>query len=534
MFSHYFDYIKTVNSDLKRRGIYLFDVQEDNLPSQVAIMEELFYLNEKFKQSGGNCFIPSQYTETPMSYLRANIYREYLDDWYAELEALTRQPDDAGELDLSSASIESFMEKLGLDFGDSSQEDKGENSVISGENTMLGEAEEDSYYGNSFPDFMSFSEDGESSPGYEFDTPDDDEEDEEYDDSDDLVETEDEEPDEPDEDEEYDDSLEEVSEEPMLVGEDEFDRDFGIVDFSGDVSAVYECYAMGVDDSSSEEVDSDEGFDEDVEEFEEEDDIYDDSLEDGEYLDSEEDEVLDEDLDDSAEDELVDDEEYDDSFEEEEEEYDDSFDEDEEYDYSLEDDEEYDESLDEEGEDYDDSFEDDEEDFDDSFEDDEEDFDDSFDTEEDEDFDDSFVDEDEDFDDSLEDDEEEYDDSLEDDEEYDDSLEDDEEYDDSLEDDEEYDDSLEDEDEDFDDELGGMDDSFEDDDDSPSIEDYMYEDAKPQPKKVSTPKNTTKTAYVQRKHEKNADTFVSLVNKGISFGGTKLKNKLYGGNKNEN
>ena len=517
MFSHYFDYIKTVNSDLKRRGIYLFDVQEDNLPSQVAVMEELFYLNEKFKQSGGNCFIPSQYTETTMSYLRANIYREYLDDWYAELEALTRQPDDAGELDLSSASIESFMEKIGLDFGDSSQEDKGENSVISGENTMLGEAEEDSYYSNSFPDFMFFGEDGESSPGYEFDTPDDDEEDEEYDDSDDLVETEDEEPDEPDDDEEYDDSLDEVSEEPMLVGEYEFDRDFGIVDFSGDVAAVYECYALGVDNSSSEEEDFDEGFDEETEEFEEEDDIYDDSL------DSEEDEVLDEDLDDSFEDELVDDEEYDGSFEEEEEEYDDSLEDDEEYDDSLEDDEEYDESLDEEDEDYDDSFEDEEEDFDDSFEDDEEDFDDSFDTEE-----------DEDFDDSLEDDDEEYDDSLEDDEEYDDSLEDDEEYDDSFEDDEEYDDSLEDEDEDFDDELGGMDDSFEDDDDSPSIEDYMYEDAKPQSKKVSTSKNTPKTAYVQRKHEKNADTFVSLVNKGISFGGTKLKNKLYGGNKNEN
>lgn len=535
MLSHYCDYLKALNSDLKRRGIYVLDIQEDKLWSQVQILEELFYLNDKFKQSGGNCFIQSQYTETPMSYLRSSIYREYLDTWYAELEALTRQPEDAGEIDISSASIESFIEKLGLNSGDSSEQVEDESKLISGENTMLGEADGDSHYGNLPPELMFFDELGSDHKGYEFDSDDDEEPDDDEDlgIGDDFDMDEDEEPESyEDEDEDDEDFLDEsfdtesdVVEEPMVIGEEEFDSDFGICDFSGDVSAVYNCYALWVSDSSDDEDDMDIGtdFDDFDEEVEEDDsDVSDDSEDEeiDEYEDfDDEDSGYDEDFEEDDEDSFDD---YEDFSDEE--------DSDSDSDYEVDSYEDFDD--DEDADDYDD-FTDDEdsddvdeyEDFDSYDEGDDSGIGDDFDDYEDE------ADDYEDFDDSDEDDVDDYDDFDEEDE---DDVDDYEDFDEEDEDDDSgIGDDFDDDEESLDD---YMDDDFDDydDDDSPSIDDYLYEDDEKTPKKVVTSENPPKTPYVKRTHEKNADSFVNLVNKGLSFGGTKIKNKLYGGSRNEN
>lgn len=114
MLTHYLDYIRLLNKDLKRKGIYLFDVEKYELENQVAILEEFFYLNELFRSSGGTSYVQSQYKYTPMSYLREQISAEYNDIWNKEFEELTRQPEKAGKVECDVERIDDFIKKLGL------------------------------------------------------------------------------------------------------------------------------------------------------------------------------------------------------------------------------------------------------------------------------------------------------------------------------------------------------------------------------------------------------------------------------------
>lgn len=114
MLIHYLDYIKLLNKDLKRKGIYLFDIDKYELYSQVSVLEEFFYLNDLFKQSGGTNFVQSQYKYDAMSYLRDKISAEYSDTWNKEFEELTKQPENAGKIDCDVERIDDFIKKLGL------------------------------------------------------------------------------------------------------------------------------------------------------------------------------------------------------------------------------------------------------------------------------------------------------------------------------------------------------------------------------------------------------------------------------------
>ena len=114
MLTHYLDYLSLLTKDLKRKGISLFDIDKYQLENQVLVLEEFFYLNEVFRKSGGEKFVPSQYKFDVMSYLREKISEEYSDTWAKEFDELTRQPDNAGKIECDIERIDNFIEKLGL------------------------------------------------------------------------------------------------------------------------------------------------------------------------------------------------------------------------------------------------------------------------------------------------------------------------------------------------------------------------------------------------------------------------------------
>lgn len=135
MLIHYLDYIRLLNKDLKRKGVYLFDIDKYELDNQVAVLEEFFYLNNLFKQSGGTSYIQSQYKYDAMSYLRDKISAEYSDTWNKEFEELTKQPENAGKIDCDIERIDDFINKLGLKIRETVRPNKDEYTIFSQNNS---------------------------------------------------------------------------------------------------------------------------------------------------------------------------------------------------------------------------------------------------------------------------------------------------------------------------------------------------------------------------------------------------------------
>ena len=309
MLVHYLDYIRSLNADLKRRGLYMFDVDEENLFKRAGDLESLFYMNEKFKECGGTNFVPSIYTETPMSYLSYSIYRDYIDDWYEELNSLMAQPENAGEIEISPDSQNKFLALLNLETGESGLEDEDsaiidstDNSIADGQeqgfsisnfvdnlfsaqssqpsgvlyvgdedDSAYGDddsefAVEDSEYGGSDSDdfdedeFLEpddeFEDDFDEEGSDDFDEDSDSAEDEflEQDDEEDYEELDEEDSDEYLEEDDSEDS-DEIEEVIMDVDEDIFDNDFGFEDFLGDYDETMKLYhvLLGVEGYLNEE-----------------------------------------------------------------------------------------------------------------------------------------------------------------------------------------------------------------------------------------------------------------------------------------
>lgn len=487
MLTHYLDYIRLLNKDLKRKGIYLFDVEKYELENQVAILEEFFYLNELFRSSGGTSYVPSQYKYTPMSYLREQISAEYNDIWNKEFEELTRQPENAGKVECDVERIDDFIKKLGLKIKEPVLPLQDEPTLFDQNNSGSAMQFSLSYSP------MTFDDEGDSDEEYEdelevetfgmesFQDSDDelgteyeDDSDEDFDDIDNDID---------DSDEDLDNSLE--------VETVEFEEN---IDLRG-ITFLYEEF----DDSLELDVgiESDEEDFDDLDAYSEED-----SEEEEDFDDSEEyeDDSLDLENDDFNEEDISDEEDEDDSLE-----LDCSYEEADVLDYSDMEEDEYDE------EDEEMDIEVDEED---PFED----------------FDDDVEELDlgtENYDEDLEEyDEIESDDDSDEDEELDLDAGFDDEEDEIDEEDDDVDLGLDEDDEaDFTD----PDDDYEDDDDF-SISDYMYSDETEKRKESNATKMPSEKQNVQRGNEINADKLCKTVNAVVSLGTKKLNQKIYGGN----
>lgn len=477
MLTHYLDYIRLLNKDLKRKGIYLFDVEKYELENQVAILEEFFYLNELFRSSGGTSYVQSQYKYTPMSYLREKISAEYNDIWNKEFEELTRQPENAGKVECDVERIDDFIKKLGLKIKEPILPLQDEPTLFDQNNsgsamqfslsyspmTFDDEDDSDEEYEDEL-EVETFGMESFQDSADELGTEYEDDSDEDFDDLDNDID---------DSDEDLDNSLE--------VETVEFEEN---IDLRG-INFLYE---------SDDSLEQDGGIKSDEEDFddldmysEEEEEDFDDSEEDEDNsLDLEKEDISDEEEDDSLE--------LDCSYEEadvldysdmEEDEYD-------------EEDEEMDIEVDEE-----DPFED--------FDDDVEELD--LDTEN--------------YDEDLEEyDEIESDDDSDEDEELDLDAGFDDEEDEIDEEDDDVDLGL---DEDDEAEFTDPDDDYEDNDDF-SISDYMYSDETEKRKESNATKMPSEKQNVQRGNEINADKLCKTVNAVVSLGTKKLNQKIYGGN----
>ena len=272
MLVHYLDYIRSLNADLKRRGLYMFDVDEENLFKRAGDLESLFYMNEKFKECGGTNFVPSIYTETPMSYLSYSIYRDYIDDWYEELNSLMAQPENAGEIEISPDSQNKFLALLNLETGESGLEDE-DSAIIDSTDNSIADGQEQGFSISNFVDNL-FSAQSSQPSGVLYVG---DEDDSAYGDEDSEFAVEDSEFGDSDSDDfdgdEFDDSDSDsdsvdYDEDEFLEPDDEFEEDSD--DFDGDSDSAEDEFLEPDDEEDYEELDE-----EDSDEYLEEDDSED-------------------------------------------------------------------------------------------------------------------------------------------------------------------------------------------------------------------------------------------------------------------
>lgn len=114
----YINYLKVIDSNLKRNNIDLELDFENRLDESIEMLNLFLYYNKimlstdsEYKVSG---VLPFEQSSSAEAYIKNKLFEEYSDEWQKELNQLLEQPANAGKLELDENLATQFLNFLNL------------------------------------------------------------------------------------------------------------------------------------------------------------------------------------------------------------------------------------------------------------------------------------------------------------------------------------------------------------------------------------------------------------------------------------
>lgn len=114
----YINYLKVIDSNLKRNSIDLELDFENRLDESIEILNLFLYYNRIMlstdSEYGVSSVLPFEQSSSAEAYIKNKLFEEYSDDWQKELNQLLEQPANAGKLELDENLAKQFLNFLNL------------------------------------------------------------------------------------------------------------------------------------------------------------------------------------------------------------------------------------------------------------------------------------------------------------------------------------------------------------------------------------------------------------------------------------
>ena len=108
----YINYLRSIDSNLKRNGIDLKLDLENDLDTSIEILNLFLYYNRIMlstdSEFGVSGILPFKQSSSAESYIKNKLFEEYSDEWQKELNQLLEQPANAGKLELDENLAKQF------------------------------------------------------------------------------------------------------------------------------------------------------------------------------------------------------------------------------------------------------------------------------------------------------------------------------------------------------------------------------------------------------------------------------------------
>ena len=114
----YINYLKIIDSNLKRNNIDLELDFENRLDESIEMLNLFLYYNRIMlstdSEYGVSNVLPFKQSNSAEDYIKAKLFEEYSDDWQKELNQLLEQPVNAGKLELDENLAKQFLNFLNI------------------------------------------------------------------------------------------------------------------------------------------------------------------------------------------------------------------------------------------------------------------------------------------------------------------------------------------------------------------------------------------------------------------------------------